>query len=153
MEDGRLPPLNHVGGSAEPSDEAAGKTHCEASVLNGDCGTPEDIMVDTPGNHDGAENASLEPDAKSELPRRSSIIKVNHFSSALVLGMQSVHMYTERTGGGGCGGFHILNDLLSAPRPVSGSPEAHLVQYLEIVLTVNSPSRVYYSVDVQRGRM
>lgn len=83
VEDGRLPPTpDHSGGSAEPSDQAAGKTPCEASVLNGDCGTPEDIMVDTPEDimvdTPGSHDASLEPDAKCELPRRSSIIKVNH---------------------------------------------------------------------------
>lgn len=72
-EDGRLPPLNRSGGSAEPGDQAAGEPHCEVSVVNGDCGTPEDVMAGTPG----PENASLEPDAKCELPRRSSIIKVN----------------------------------------------------------------------------
>lgn len=82
-EDDRLPPVNHSGDSAEPSDEAADKTRGEAvSVLNGDCGTPEDIMVGsgslgTPGSRAGVENASVGPDAKSEIPRRSSIIKVS----------------------------------------------------------------------------
>ncbi|XP_017288820.1 inactive phospholipase C-like protein 2 [Kryptolebias marmoratus] len=79
-EDEKLPPLNHFGGSAEPSDEAAGKTHCEASVLNGDCSVPENTMVGsgslvTPGGQAGAENASVGPDSKADIPRRSSIIK------------------------------------------------------------------------------
>lgn len=80
-EDGRLPPA-HFGHTAVPSDEAAGKTHCEVSVLNGDCGISENMMCSgsplTPGSQTGVEaaNTSVGPDAKSDIPRRSSIIKV-----------------------------------------------------------------------------
>ncbi|CAB1438958.1 unnamed protein product [Pleuronectes platessa] len=78
-EDGRLPPL-HLGDSAVPLDEAAaaGKTHCEVSILNGDCGI-SDNMVGSPGACQAgleAANTSVGPaDAKHEIPRRSSIIK------------------------------------------------------------------------------
>lgn len=81
-EDGSLPPLN-LGDTAVPSDEAAGKTHCEVSVLNGDCGISENMVgtgsLVAPGSQAGVEtaNTSVGLDAKSEIPRRSSIIKVN----------------------------------------------------------------------------
>ncbi|MEQ2287982.1 hypothetical protein AMECASPLE_018373 [Ameca splendens] len=80
-EDRRLPPVN-FGHATVPSDEAAGKTHCEVSVLNGDCGISENMMCSDsplrPGSQTGAENANttVGPDAKSDIPRRSSIIKV-----------------------------------------------------------------------------
>lgn len=81
-ENGSLPPLN-FGDTAVPSDEAAGKTHCEVSVLNGDCGISENMVgtgsLVAPGSQAGVEtaNTSVGLDAKSEIPRRSSIIKVN----------------------------------------------------------------------------
>ncbi len=81
-EDGSLSPLN-LGDTAVPSDEAAGKTHCEVSVLNGDCGISENMVgsgsLVAPGSQAGLEsaNSSVGLDAKSEIPRRSSIIKVN----------------------------------------------------------------------------
>ncbi|KAK5862091.1 hypothetical protein PBY51_017521 [Eleginops maclovinus] len=80
-EDGRLPPLN-LEDTAVPSDEAAGKTHCEVSVLNGDCGISENMVgsgsIVAPGNQAGeTANTSVGLDGKSEIPRRSSIIKVN----------------------------------------------------------------------------
>lgn len=82
-EDGsRLPPLN-LGDTAVPSDEAAGKTHCEVSVLNGDCGISENMVGSgshvAPGSQAGVEsaNTSVVSDAKNEIPRRSSIIKVS----------------------------------------------------------------------------
>lgn len=80
-EDGSLPPLN-LGDTTVPSDEAAGKTHCEVSVLNGNCGISENMVgsgsLVAPGSQAGAEtaNTSVGLDAKSEIPRRSSIIKV-----------------------------------------------------------------------------
>ncbi|XP_033496723.2 inactive phospholipase C-like protein 2 [Epinephelus lanceolatus] len=79
-EDGSLPPLN-LGDTAVPSDEAAGKTHCEVSVLNGDCGISENMVgsgsLVAPGSQAGVEtaNTSVGLDGKSEIPRRSSIIK------------------------------------------------------------------------------
>lgn len=75
-EDGSLPPLN-LGDTTVPSDEAAGKTHCEVSVLNGNCGISENMVGS--GSQAGVEsaNTSVGLDAKSEIPRRSSIIKVN----------------------------------------------------------------------------
>lgn len=81
-EDGSLPPAN-LEDTAVPSDEAAGKTHCEVSVLNGDCGILENMVgsgsLVAPGSQAGVETAnnSVGLDAKSEIPRRSSIIKVN----------------------------------------------------------------------------
>ena len=80
-EDGCLPPLN-LEDTAVPSDEAAGKTHCEVSVLNGDCGISENMVgsgsIVAPGNQTGeSANTSVGLDGKSEIPRRSSIIKVN----------------------------------------------------------------------------
>lgn len=83
-EDGcSLPPV-HVGGTAAvPSDEAAGKTHCEGSVLNGDCGINENMVGSgshgAPGCQAGVDTAGV--DAKSEIPRRSSIIKVKFIHS------------------------------------------------------------------------
>lgn len=70
-EDGSLPPGRH-GETAVPGDEAAGKTRGEVSVLNGDCG-----MV-APGGQAGADGVHTHgrPESKSEIPRRSSIIKV-----------------------------------------------------------------------------
>ncbi|KAA8591859.1 hypothetical protein FQN60_017233, partial [Etheostoma spectabile] len=79
-DDGSLPPLN-LGDTAVPSDEAAGKTHCEVSVLNGDCGISENMVgsgsLVSPGSQARVEtaNTSVGFDAKSEIPRRSSIIK------------------------------------------------------------------------------
>lgn len=81
-EDGSLPPLS-LGDTAVPSDEATGKTHYEVSVLNGECGMSENMVgsgsIDAPGGQAGVEtaNTSVGLDAKSEIPRRSSIIKVN----------------------------------------------------------------------------
>lgn len=72
-EDGRRPPVN-FGHTPVPSDEAAGKTHCEVSVLNGDCGISENMMCS--GSSVENANTSGGPDAKSDIPRRSSIIKV-----------------------------------------------------------------------------
>lgn len=81
-EDGSLPPLN-PGDAAVPSDEATGKTRCEVSVLNGECGISENMVgsgtVDAPGGQAEVDtaNTSVGLDAKSDIPRRSSIIKVN----------------------------------------------------------------------------
>lgn len=81
-EDGSLPPLN-LGDTAVPSDEDTGKTHCEVSVLNGECGMSENMVgsgsIVAPGNEAGVDtaNTSVGLDGKSDLPRRSSIIKVN----------------------------------------------------------------------------
>lgn len=80
--DGSLPPLN-LGDTAVPSDEAADKTHCEVSFLNGDCGISQNMVGSgshvAPGSQAGVEaaNTSVGLDAKSEIPRRSSIIKVS----------------------------------------------------------------------------
>lgn len=80
-EDGSLPPLNR-GDTAVSSDDTAGKTHCEVSVLNGDCGILENMVGSgafvAPCSQGVVEsdNTSVELDAKSEIPRRSSIIKV-----------------------------------------------------------------------------
>lgn len=80
--DGSLPPLS-LEDTAVPSDEAAGKTHCEVSVLNGDCGISENMVgsgsVVAPGSQAGVEtaNTSAGVDGKNEIPRRSSIIKVS----------------------------------------------------------------------------
>ena len=80
-EDGSLPPLN-LGDTAVPGDEAAGKTHCEVSVLNGDCGISEKMVgsrsLVSPGSQTEVENTNspVGEDTKSEIPRRSSIIKV-----------------------------------------------------------------------------
>ncbi|KAE8289209.1 Inactive phospholipase C-like protein 2 [Larimichthys crocea] len=82
-DDGSLPPLN-LEDTTVPSDGAAGKTHCEeVSVLNGDCGISENMVgsgsIVPPGSQDGMEtsanNTSVGLDGKSEIPRRSSIIK------------------------------------------------------------------------------
>lgn len=81
-QDGSLPPLN-LGDTTVPSNEAAGKAHCEVSVLNGDCGISENMVgsgsLVAPGSQAGVEtaNTSVGFDAKNELPRRSSIIKVS----------------------------------------------------------------------------
>ncbi|KAF3839582.1 hypothetical protein F7725_018299 [Dissostichus mawsoni] len=69
-EDGCLPPLN-LRYTAVPSDEAAGKTHCEVSVLNGDCGISENMVgsgsIVAPGNHTGeSANTSVGLDGKSK---------------------------------------------------------------------------------------
>lgn len=80
---GGSPPL-HLGDPAVPGDEAAaaGKTHCEVSVLNGDCGMSANAVgsgsLVSPGSQAGVDvaNTSVGSDAKSEIPRRSSIIKV-----------------------------------------------------------------------------
>lgn len=89
-EDGSLPPLNPED-TAVPSDNAAGKTHCEVSVLNGDCGISENMVgsgsLVAPGSQTGVDNANTSAglDTKSEIPRRSSIIKVNTEVQASVL--------------------------------------------------------------------
>lgn len=81
-EDGSLSQLN-FGDRTMPSDDAAGRTHCEVSVLNGSCGISESIAGSgsfmAPGSQVGVTtaNTSVGLDAKAELPRRSSIIKVN----------------------------------------------------------------------------
>lgn len=99
-EDGSLPPLN-LGDAAVPSDEVAGKTHCEVSVSNGNCGISENMVGSgsfvAPGNQDGVENAdaAVGLDAKSELPRRSSIIKVNIKVGACSFWRASQHIYTD----------------------------------------------------------
>lgn len=74
-EDGSLPPLS-PGDAAVPGDEAAGKPHCEVSVLNGNCGMPENMVA--PGGQAEPETANtpVGSDVRSEIPRRSSIIKV-----------------------------------------------------------------------------
>lgn len=66
-----------------PSDEATGKTHCEVSVLNGDCGISANMVgsgaLATPGSQAELETANTSVvglDAKAGIPRRSSIIKV-----------------------------------------------------------------------------
>ena len=75
-------PSNSGDTTTVPSDETAGKTQCEGSVLNGDCGIMPDMVVsgfvflpDSQGQ-ETANNTSLALDAKSGIPRRSSIIKV-----------------------------------------------------------------------------
>ncbi|XP_049586611.1 inactive phospholipase C-like protein 2 [Syngnathus scovelli] len=62
--------LDHAG--AEVGVQAAVKMPGEGSVSNGDCGMCEDNMVDQ--GSDSVE-ASVEPDNKADMPRRSSIIK------------------------------------------------------------------------------
>ena len=63
-------------------DETTGKTQCEGSVLNGDCGITTDMVVSGLIFHpdsqeqETANNTSLALDAKSGIPLRSSIIKV-----------------------------------------------------------------------------
>lgn len=80
-EDGSLPPPS-LGDAAVPGDEAAGKPHCEVSVLNGNCGIPENMVGSgapvAPGSQAGPETANtpVGSDVRSEIPRRSSIIKV-----------------------------------------------------------------------------
>lgn len=80
-EDGSLPPLN-LGDTAVPRDEANGKTHCEVAMVNGECGISENMVgseaIVAPASQAGVDtaNTSIGLDAKSELPRRSSIIKV-----------------------------------------------------------------------------
>lgn len=85
-EENSHPPLNVGDKTALPGGEADGKTHCEVSVLNGDCGIHAgNNMVGsgsivTPGNQASGEtaaNTSVGLDAKNEIPRRSSIIKVS----------------------------------------------------------------------------
>lgn len=71
-EDGSLPPLN-PGDTAVPSDKAARQTHCEVSVLNGGCGISDGMV----GAGMDAANTPAGPDSRAEIPRRSSIIKVN----------------------------------------------------------------------------
>lgn len=71
-ENGSLPPVS-AGGTAVTSDEAGGNTQCQVSLLNGDCEIPEN----TPGSQVVVEPANTSGDARSELPRRSSIIKVS----------------------------------------------------------------------------
>ncbi|CAL8247669.1 unnamed protein product [Lota lota] len=78
--DRELPPSS-TGDTPVPSDELAGKTHCEVSVLNGDCGISANMVgsgsTAVPGSQAGldAANTSVGMDAKSGIPRRSSIIK------------------------------------------------------------------------------
>lgn len=103
-EDGSLPPLN-LGDTTVPSDEAAGKTQCEVSLLNGNCGISEDMVgsgsLIAPGCQAGVEtaNTSVGLEGKSEIPRRSSIIKVNiHIGvsgSWHSLWWASMHIHTE----------------------------------------------------------
>lgn len=103
-EDGSLPPLN-LGDTTVPSDEAAGKTHCEVSLLNGNCGISEDMVgsgsLIAPGCQAGVEtaNTSVGLDGKSEIPRRSSIIKVNIHIKVSVschsFWWASMHIHTE----------------------------------------------------------
>uniref|UniRef100_A0A8C5A371 Phosphoinositide phospholipase C n=1 Tax=Gadus morhua TaxID=8049 RepID=A0A8C5A371_GADMO len=75
-----LPPSS-TGDPPVPSDEGTGKTHCEASFLNGDCGISSNMVgsgsIAVPGSQAGldAANTSVGMDAKSGIPRRSSIIK------------------------------------------------------------------------------
>lgn len=54
---------------AVAGDEAGGRTQCQAPLLNGDCGVSENTPADP------ANNNTSSVDAKSDLPRRSSIIK------------------------------------------------------------------------------
>lgn len=79
-------PSNTGDSVALPSDKTDGKTQCEVSVFNGDCGIPADMvgsqsvavtLPDSPGL-ETANNSSVGLDSKSGIPRRSSIIKVNH---------------------------------------------------------------------------
>ncbi|TNN29780.1 hypothetical protein EYF80_060071 [Liparis tanakae] len=88
---GRPPPLNlgedtAVAGGEEGGGEDAVKTHREVSVSvsNGSCGVPDNMLGGSgarvaPGGHAGPDdaNTSAGSDATSEIPRRSSIIKVN----------------------------------------------------------------------------
>ena len=78
-----LPPSS-TGDPPVPGDEGtAGKTHCEASFSNGDCGISANMVgsgsIAVPGSQAGldAANTSVGMDAKSGIPRRSSIIKVS----------------------------------------------------------------------------
>ncbi|KAM3872998.1 cysteine-rich venom protein pseudecin [Diretmus argenteus] len=65
-DDSLLPPLN----TGDAADEAAaGKTQCEVSVWNGNCGIAATMVG--PGPHEAANTSS-----KCGIPRRSSIIKV-----------------------------------------------------------------------------
>lgn len=62
-----------------PSDETDGKGQCEVSVSNGDCGLPSDMVVSAIPDSEGLETANTSVlDAKSGIPRRTSIIKVSH---------------------------------------------------------------------------
>lgn len=75
-------PSNTGDSVALPSDKTDGKTQCEVSVFNGDCGIPADMvgsetLPDSPGL-ETANNSSVGLDSKSGIPRRSSIIKVKH---------------------------------------------------------------------------
>uniref|UniRef100_A0AAQ4PR86 Phosphoinositide phospholipase C n=1 Tax=Gasterosteus aculeatus aculeatus TaxID=481459 RepID=A0AAQ4PR86_GASAC len=79
-EDGDPPPL-HPGDADVPG---AGKASCEGSVLNGDCGISDNMVgsgslaaaAAAGGQAAGsAADAFAGPDAKCEIPRRSSIIK------------------------------------------------------------------------------
>lgn len=80
-EDGDPPPL-HPGDADVPG---AGKASCEGSVLNGDCGISDNMVCSgslaaaaAGGQAAGsAADAFAGSDAKCEIPRRSSIIKVN----------------------------------------------------------------------------
>ncbi|KAF0021353.1 hypothetical protein F2P81_026394 [Scophthalmus maximus] len=70
-EDGSLPPST-----------LGDKAHCEVSFSNGDCGLSDNMVgsgsLVAPGGQAGVEsaNASVGPvDARSDIPRRSSIIK------------------------------------------------------------------------------
>ncbi|XP_029593178.1 inactive phospholipase C-like protein 2 [Salmo trutta] len=76
-------PSNTGDSVALPSDKTDGKTQCEVSVFNGDCGIPADMvgsqsvavtLPDSPGL-ETANNSSVGLDSKSGIPRRSSIIK------------------------------------------------------------------------------
>ncbi|AWP15657.1 putative inactive phospholipase C-like protein 2 [Scophthalmus maximus] len=71
-EDGSLPPST-----------LGDKAHCEVSFANGDCGLSDNMVgsgsLVAPGGQAGVEsaNASVGPvDARSDIPRRSSIIKM-----------------------------------------------------------------------------
>lgn len=81
--DGSLSPVN-LGDATMPSEEAAGRTPCEASVLNGECACvrAESVLASgspiTSGDQAGVETSSTSVclEGRPEMPRRSSIIKV-----------------------------------------------------------------------------
>ncbi|XP_041964406.1 inactive phospholipase C-like protein 2 [Alosa sapidissima] len=59
-----------------PSDETDGKGQCEVSVSNGECGLPSDMVASAIPDSEGLETANTSMlDAKSGIPRRTSIIK------------------------------------------------------------------------------
>lgn len=139
-EDGSLPPLNR-GDTTVAGDEAAGKTHCEVSLLNGNCGISEDMVgsgsLIAPGCQAEVEtaNTSVGLDGKSEIPRRSSIIKVN---------VQCLHQVIH-SGGRACTSTQNMlevatqnslkfkcNSFACLVKCMVSSPQAHNMLFLNI---------------------